>query len=96
MQAPVLLTQQHVLAKVTLATQSKVVLVDRSWDEISRQPTTSLNIPADVTRLMYMIFTSGMLPLPLFHHSLVQWLEQSRSLLLFFQLWFLHGLQPTR
>ena len=65
MQAPVLLTQQHVLAKVTLATQSKVVLVDRSWDEISRQPTTSLNIPADVTRLMYMIFTSGPLPLPL-------------------------------
>ena len=57
-----LLTQQHVLDKVTLATQSKVMLVDRSWDEVALQPTTSLNIPADVTRLMYMIFTSGGLP----------------------------------
>ena len=59
-----LLTQQHVLAKVTLATQSKVVLVDRSWDEISLQPATPLNIPADLTRLMYMIFTSGQPPSP--------------------------------
>ena len=65
MQAPVLLTQQHVLDKITLQTQSKVVLVDRAWDEISMQPATSLNVPADPTRLMYMIFTSGEAPIVL-------------------------------
>ncbi len=59
LQAPVLLTQQHVQDRVKLNTQAKVVMADAEWQQISQHPTTSPGVPADPKRLMYMIFTSG-------------------------------------
>ena len=57
-QAPVLLTQSHVSAKLPSAWVQCVDL-DREWDALGRYPATNPNVEVNGANLAYMIYTSG-------------------------------------
>ena len=78
-QAPVLLSQRHVHARIALQTNAKVILVDEHWADVARLPTS--RVQADITpdSLGYIIFTSGSTGRPkgtlLQHRGLINYLH---------------------
>ncbi|RYZ40222.1 MAG: amino acid adenylation domain-containing protein, partial [Myxococcaceae bacterium] len=59
-QAPVLLVQEHLVAKLPLeGSETQVVCVDTGWERIARHPTTPPAPRGTADALAYVIFTSG-------------------------------------
>lgn len=58
-QAPVVLTQGHLLERTGLAHGQKVVCLDWDWSLIAQHEQTNLNTTIDREQLAYIIYTSG-------------------------------------
>ena len=58
-QAPVVLTQGHLLERTGLAYGQKVVCLDWDWELIAQHEQTNLNTTIDREQLAYIIYTSG-------------------------------------
>jgi amino acid adenylation domain-containing protein len=58
-QAPIILTQQRLLAKLAIGTDVLAIAIDTSWGEIAQQPTTNPQTDVQPENLAYIIYTSG-------------------------------------
>jgi amino acid adenylation domain-containing protein len=58
-QAPIILTQQRLIANLTISTGVQVIAIDTSWSEIAQKPTTNLQTEVKPENLAYIIYTSG-------------------------------------
>ena len=58
-QAPIILTQQRLIANLTISADVQAIAIDTSWSEISQQPTTNPQTEVKPENLAYIIYTSG-------------------------------------
>ncbi|MGC1373172.1 MAG: amino acid adenylation domain-containing protein, partial [Candidatus Sulfotelmatobacter sp.] len=58
-QAPVMLTQQHLLGNQPRFKQAQVICLDSEWEKIARQPHSSMLEDLKPENLAYVIYTSG-------------------------------------
>ncbi|MCY7368720.1 MAG: amino acid adenylation domain-containing protein [Chamaesiphon sp.] len=58
-QAPMILTQQRLIANLTISAGVQVIAINTSWDEIAQQPTTNPQTEVKPEHLAYIIYTSG-------------------------------------
>jgi amino acid adenylation domain-containing protein len=80
-QAPVLLTQQHILEKLPRQ-QNKVICLDTDWEKIAKESEEDLSIGVTPDNLAYVIYTSGSTGLPkgvqICHRNVCRLLEAVR------------------
>lgn len=58
-QAPIILTQQRLIANLAVSADVRVITIDTSWSEIAQQPTTNPQTDVRPENLAYIIYTSG-------------------------------------
>jgi amino acid adenylation domain-containing protein len=58
-QAPIILTQQRLIANLARSAGVRVIAIDTSWSEIAQQPTTNPQTDVRPENLAYIIYTSG-------------------------------------
>ena len=58
-QAPIILTQQRLIANLTISAGVQVIAIDTNWGEIAQQPTTNPQTEVVPENLAYIIYTSG-------------------------------------
>ncbi len=58
-QAPIILTQQRLISKLSIGADAQAIAIDTSWNEIAQQPTTNPQTDVKPENLGYIIYTSG-------------------------------------
>ncbi len=58
-QTPIVLTQQRLIANLTISAGVQVIAIDTNWGEIAQQPATNPQTDVKPENLAYIIYTSG-------------------------------------
>ncbi|WP_342026023.1 amino acid adenylation domain-containing protein [Cytobacillus pseudoceanisediminis] len=76
-----LITQNHLIEKFQDQLGGSIYLIDKEWDEISKENKSALNISLPPDSLAYIIYTSGSTGLPkgvlVSHHNVVRLFEST-------------------
>jgi amino acid adenylation domain-containing protein len=80
--SPIILTEQA-LAPDSAVPNTKVILLDRDWPAISREPTSNLRVAVQPENLAYVIYTSGSTGTPkgtlISHHNVVRLFQATEA-----------------